>query len=200
MTKNLLITAILILLLAVIGLTTYVIKKNNEANKPRIEDTIGIYMNIDDLSIKGDVASPGYENWIKITDLNLGASRYVASPSKWDNDGDGTKKVKINFNEIQFAKLLDSSSSALTKSVLNSDPEYSTSVEIHVVDLKKDKQKATIIYKFEGAKIGNYNIGIYSYADPAPLESYSLAFDSINIEYNGNKNNIGSIQYKQQGE
>lgn len=151
----------------------------------------GIYMNYDNLSIKGDVSLPGYEGWISFNDISMATNRYISSSSSasgWgmeeaEDTAKPNKKVNININEISLSKAFDSATGALTAQTFNTDPDYAVNIEIHIVDLRKGLNKPLIVYRLGNASIYSASSFSYSQGSEPASEAYSVKYLQFEAVY-----------------
>lgn len=134
-----------------------------------------IYMKFNN-KLNGNVAIEGYEGWIQLNQIKLGAERPIEeqSPSYfYRNPPKG-----VSLEQITIKKLLDSSSGELYQALLKNTANMD--VEIHVVRLS-DTAQPLVIYKLVDAFVSAYEIvGEY---DDLPEEEIRLTFKSVKTSF-----------------
>lgn len=84
----------------------------------------GIYMNIDNLRIKGESKSSSHKDWVEVLSLNEGAMR----PGSTSTGGGGGK---VNIQDISLTKYIDSSSIGIRSDTASGN--LSTDIKIEVI-------------------------------------------------------------------
>jgi type VI secretion system secreted protein Hcp len=77
-----------------------------------------IYMNYDNLAVKGDVTALGHENWIELDSFNWGVGRGISSPVGASADRESTAP---SVSEVVVAKASDISSAKLFSEALQGE-------------------------------------------------------------------------------
>lgn len=135
-----------------------------------------IYVNFDNLRIKGNVTAEGYQDWIRIESYSLGASRNISTAL----GGSVNREASLpNISEVTLSKILDSASVALRKELVKSSE--GVKVLIHFVRTSGDKIETYFIVELDEALVSS--VSMAGGAESTPSESLSLNFTKIKWEY-----------------
>ena len=134
-----------------------------------------IYMNYDNLNIKGDVTADGYMNWIELNSFQWGVNRAISSPTS----GGAREASAPSVSEITITKMMDQSSPSLLQQALAGEGKPV------VIDLVKTDSRGTLFayaeYKLENVLISSYSV---SSGGDRPSESISLSFTKVQFIFN----------------
>lgn len=134
-----------------------------------------IYMNYDNLNIKGDVTAAGYENWIQLNSFQWGVARAISSPI-----GSSIREASApSISDITITKMMDKSSPSLLQQAL-----AGTGKSV-VIDLVKPDGKGGLFayaeYKLTDVLISGYSV---SSGGDNPTESITLSFTKVQFLFN----------------
>ena len=136
---------------------------------------MAIFMNYNDLKIKGNVTAQGYENWIKLDSLQFGVGRGISMEAGNMSNREATRP---SISEMTVTKIMDASSSGLFKESLTGTA--GVKVVIDIVKTGSDKIEKYVSYELEDVLVSSYSV---SAGDGAPNEGISLSFAKITMSY-----------------
>jgi type VI secretion system secreted protein Hcp len=139
---------------------------------------MAIYMNYNNLAIKGNVTAAGYENWIDITHFNFDIKRAISMETGNASNREGTRP---KIDAIKLTKNLDCASGGLFKDSL-------VGVEGVKVIIDVVKTGASAVEKYsritlEDCLVSSYNLQASGGA--APTEALELSFTKILTDMTG---------------
>jgi type VI secretion system secreted protein Hcp len=137
---------------------------------------MAIYMNYNDLAVKGNVTTEGYEQWIRIENMSFGLGRHISMEAGHMSNREATRP---NITEVALTKIMDGSSSGLFKESLTGSA--GVKVLIDVVRTGADKLEKFVTYELEDVLISSYSIS--GSTESAPVESISLSMSKITMAY-----------------
>ncbi len=137
---------------------------------------MAIYLNYNQLDVKGNVTAEGYKDWIRLDSFEFSTSRSVTMEAGHMSNREATRP---NLTEVSISKLMDSSSSGLFKESLTGDA--GVKVVIDIVKTHADKIEKYVSYELEDVMISNYKIS--AGADQAPSETLSLSYSKLTMSY-----------------
>lgn len=139
---------------------------------------MALYMNYNDLKIKGDVTAKGFENWINIGTLNYSVGRGVSM-------GVGSMKNREidlpALSEIMITKGFDSSTPLLLKESLAG--QDGVKIEIALVRTGSGVPEEVGRIILEDALISHYGFSADSSSPPA--EQLSISYSKITADLKG---------------
>jgi len=137
---------------------------------------MAIYMNYNDLAVKGNVTAEGYETWIKLLSMSFGVGRHISMEAGHMSNREATRP---NITEVNLTKIMDGASSGLFKESLTGTA--GVKVVIDVVRTQADKLEKYVTYELEDVLISSYSV---SGSDAsAPVESISLSMSKVTMAY-----------------
>ncbi|HYL66826.1 MAG TPA: type VI secretion system tube protein Hcp [Nitrosopumilaceae archaeon] len=134
-----------------------------------------IYMNYDNLSIKGEVTATGHQDWIELNSFQWGVGRTISSPTSGSGDRQGSAP---SVSEIVVTKVMDKSSPSLLQQALAGEGKP---VVIDLVKVNNGNLVVYAQYKLENVLISGYSV---SSGGDRPSESISLSFTKITFIFN----------------
>ncbi len=137
---------------------------------------MAIYMNYNQLTVKGNVTAEGYKDWIRLDKFEFRASRDISMEAGHMSNREATRP---DLSSVSISKLMDSASSGLFKESLTGDA--GVKVIIDIVKTHADKIEKYVTYELEDVMISNYNIS--AGADKAPSETLSLSYAKVTMSY-----------------
>ena len=132
-----------------------------------------IYMNYNELAIKGDVTEEGHKNWIELRSFQLGVGRGISSPVGGVADRESTAP---SVSEIMVAKDTDCSTLKLLNEALEGEGK---TVQIDLC--RTDTGKLTVFhsYTLTNCMISGHSL---SSSGDRPHESLSLNFTKVELK------------------
>lgn len=129
-----------------------------------------IYMNYNDLAVKGDVTADGYTDWIELNSFQWGVGRGIASPTGGSKDRESSAP---SVSEITISKAQDAATGKLL-----TEAYVGEGVKVIIEFTKTDagKLEKYLTYTMEDTFISGYSI---SSGGDRPSESLSLNFAKI---------------------
>jgi type VI secretion system secreted protein Hcp len=129
-----------------------------------------IYMNYNELAIKGDVTEEGHKSWIELRSFQLGVGRGISSPVGGVADRESTAP---SVSEIMVAKDTDCSTLKLLDEALEGEGK---TVQIDLC--RTDQGKLTVFHSYT---LTNCMISGHSFASSGdrPVENVALNFTKI---------------------
>ena len=129
---------------------------------------MAIYMKFG--SIKGQVTTEGFKDWIELNSFQFGVSRGVSSGA-----GGATRESSApSISEIVVSKYLDSSSAKLYQDSVAG--AFDTKVKIKMTTTTKNKVETFLTYELSDCGVSSYS---QSSGGDTPMESLSLNFIKI---------------------
>ncbi len=137
---------------------------------------MAIYMNYNNLAVKGNVTADGYTDWIRLDSMSFGVGRHISMEAGHMSNREATRP---NITEVAVSKMMDAASSGLFKeSVTGSE---GVKVVIDVVRTSADKLEKFVTYELENVMISSYSVS--AGAESAPAESISLSMGKLTMSY-----------------
>ena len=134
-----------------------------------------IYMNYDNLNIKGDVTSISHPQWIEINSFQWGVGRTISAPT----GGYGVRQASApSVSENVITKPQDSSSVGLLREAFGGTGK---TVIIDFVKTDLGKEFTYLEYKLDNVLVSSYSV---SSGGDRPSESISLSFTKITFIFN----------------
>jgi type VI secretion system secreted protein Hcp len=130
-----------------------------------------LYMNYDELNIKGDVTEEGHKNWIELDSFQLGVGRSISSPVGGANDREATAP---SVSEIMVSKVTDCSTLKLLGEALEGEGK---TVQIDFCRTNQGKLDVYLSYTLTNCMISGHSF--VSNGDDRPHENVSLSFTKI---------------------
>ena len=137
---------------------------------------MAIYMNYNNLAVKGNVTAEGYANWIRLDSMSFGVGRYISMEAGHMANRESTRP---NITEVSVSKSMDSASSGLFKESLTGSAGIK--VVIDVVRTSADKLDKFVTYELENVMISNYSVS--ASAESAPSENITMSMGKITMSY-----------------
>jgi type VI secretion system secreted protein Hcp len=131
---------------------------------------VPIYMNYNDLAVKGDVTAEGHEGWIECNSFQWGVGRGISSPTGASADRESSAP---SISEIVVTKASDQSSPKLLNEALQGEGQK---VVIDFCKTDKGVLEVYMTYTLEDCMISGYSI---SSGGDRPSESCSLNFTKV---------------------
>lgn len=143
---------------------------------------MALYMQFDGGSIKGDVTTAGFENWIKLSSLQFGVGRGISMAVGHLS----SREVSTpSISEIVITKELDPASAQLMQAAMSKDE--GVKVEIVLVRTGSKEIEEVGRYTIENVLISGFSV---SSSGDKPTESLSLSFAKITVDLsNADKDN-----------
>jgi len=137
---------------------------------------MAIYMNYNDLAVKGNVTAEGYTDWIKLLSMSFGVGRHIAMEAGHMSNREATRP---NITEVNVTKIMDGASSGLFKESLTGSA--GVKVVIDVVRTSADKLEKFVTYELENVMISSYSV---SGSDAgAPAETIAMSMGKLTMSY-----------------
>lgn len=150
-----------------------------------------IYMNYDNLSVKGDVTATNYVGWIELNSFQFGVGRGISSPT----GGSADRELSApSVSEITVTKDQDSSTGPLLTAALQGE---GVTVIIDFVKTSSGQLTKYMEYTLTNTMISGFST---SSGGDRPSESFSLNFtkvqvDPTTIDATGNITNASPVTY-----
>jgi type VI secretion system secreted protein Hcp len=147
---------------------------------------MAIYMNYNNLAVKGNVTADGYKDWIRLDSMQFGVGRGISMEAGHMSNREATRP---SISEMSIAKMMDGASSGMFKeSLVGSE---GVKVVIDVVRTSADKLEKFVSYELENVLVSSYSLSAGS--ESAPAEGISLSFGKITMSYSAadGKNKAG---------
>src|SRR5690554_4282993 len=137
---------------------------------------MAIYMNYNDLKIKGNVTADGYKDWINVASLTFGIGRMISMEAGATANREASRP---SISEVTIAKSMDAASAGLFKESLTGDE--GTKVVIDLVQTGAKKLQKFASYELENCLVSSYSVSASD--GSAPMESIALSFAKITMTY-----------------
>ncbi|MFT5691700.1 MAG: type VI secretion system secreted protein Hcp [Oceanicoccus sp.] len=137
---------------------------------------MAIYMNFNDLAIKGNVTAEGYADWINIQSLQYGIGRGISMEA---GNVANREASRPSISELSISKMMDTSSAKLLNESVTGAAGIKVVIEIVKTGAKQLDKFCTI--ELENVLVSGYSVS--SGGEGAPSESISLSFTKIQYEY-----------------
>jgi len=137
-----------------------------------------IYMNYDNLAIKGDVTEEGHKDWIELNSFQWGLGRGISSPVGGSADRESSAP---SISEITVTKAADTSTIKLINEALQGEGK---TVLIDFTKTDKGKLEVYMTYTLSECMISGYST---SSGGDRPSESLSLNFTKVESKNTPNK-------------
>lgn len=135
---------------------------------------MAIYMNYNNLGVKGRTTAEGYQDWIELNSFQFGVGRGIGSPVGASTDREASAP---SVSEIVVTKVMEDASISLFQDALIGE---GVPVIIHFTKTNKDQLAVYLEIKLEATLISGYSV---SSGGDAPSESISLNFTKIELKY-----------------
>jgi type VI secretion system secreted protein Hcp len=138
-----------------------------------------IYMNYDNLAIKGGVTEEGHTDWIELMSFQMGVGRGISAPT--GNTADRESSAP-SVSEITVTKLQDQATPKLLNEALQGEGKTV------IIDFTKDdkgKLEVYMTYTLTNTMISGYSVN--GDGNGRPSESLSLNFTEIDYKNTPNK-------------
>ncbi|MBL8896679.1 MAG: type VI secretion system tube protein Hcp [Planctomycetes bacterium] len=145
-----------------------------------------IYMNFNNLGIKGNVTAEGHQDWIELNSCQWGVGRGISSPTGASADRESSAP---SVSEVVVTKQWEFSSPLLIQEALQGEGVV---VVIHFTKTAQGKLENYIEFTLTNTMISGYSA---SSGGDAPSESLSLNFTKVEVKHVGS-----DIQGKAGGE
>jgi type VI secretion system secreted protein Hcp len=137
---------------------------------------MAIYMNWNNLGIKGIVTAEGHENWIELNSCQFGVGRGISSPTGSSSERESSAP---SVSEIVVTKSLDQSSPLLFQESLQGEGVV---VVIEFTKTAKGKLEVYLTLTLTATLISGFSV---SSGGDRPMESISLNFTKIEYKFIG---------------
>ena len=137
---------------------------------------MAIYMNYNELAVKGNVTAEGYEDWIRLDSMSFGVGRHISMEAGHMSNREATRP---NITEVTVNKAMDGATSGLFKESLTGSE--GVKVLIDVVRTSADKLEKFVTYELEKTMVSSYSVA--AGAESAPSETISLSFGKLTMAY-----------------
>ena len=137
---------------------------------------MAIYMEFKDGSIKGNVTAEGFEEQLELLSCQWGAGRALTMETGRMSNREATRP---SISEVTVSKYLDKSSPLLFEQACIG--KEGKDVIVRVVQTGGDTIEAYVEYTLTNCLLASYSVSCSG--DGEPLESLSLSFDSIELNY-----------------
>jgi type VI secretion system secreted protein Hcp len=129
-----------------------------------------IYMNYNELAIKGDVTEEGHKNWIELGSFQLGVGRGISSPVGAAADRESTAP---SVSEIMVTKATDCATLQLLNEALEGEGKT-----VQIEFCRTDNGKLTV---YQSYTLTNCMVSAHSFASSGdrPVENVGLNFTKI---------------------
>jgi type VI secretion system secreted protein Hcp len=150
-----------------------------------------IYMNYNNLSVKGDVTEEGHKEWIELSSFQFGVGRGIGSPTGGAHDRESSAP---SVSEITVSKQQDSSTGKILTEALQGE---GVTVVIDFVKTSQGKLEKYMSFKLENTMISGWSMNS---GGDRPSESLSLNFtkfecDPTTIDASGKISNADPVTY-----
>ena len=136
---------------------------------------MAIYLQYD--GIKGNVTADGYKDHIAVDSVQFGVGRGISmEPGNMSN----REATRPSVSEVTLSKVADNSVTAIFKEAVTGSA--GKKVVIKFVRTGADKVQEFMDYTLEDCLVSSYSMSATSEGDP--IESISLSFSKIMINYN----------------
>lgn len=136
---------------------------------------MAIYMNYDNLGVKGSVTAAGYEEWIDLSSFQFGVGRGISMEVGGMQEREATRP---SISEVSASKAMDAASGGLFQaSVAGSE---GVTVLIHIVRTGTKKVETYATYELENCLISSYSVSASD--GGSPFENISLSFAKIMLD------------------
>ena len=136
---------------------------------------MSIYLEYD--GIKGNVTVDGYKDHIEVLSVQFGVGRGISMEAGNLSNRESTRP---SLSEISLTKVADNSVTAIFKEAVT--VSEGKKVSIKFVRRGADKVQEYMSYTLEDCLVGSYSIS--ADAEGEPMESISLSYSKIMINYN----------------
>jgi type VI secretion system secreted protein Hcp len=146
-----------------------------------------IFMNYDNLNIKGDVTAAGHQDWIELNSFQWAVHRTITLTAGGTGDRESSAP---SVSEIVVTKVLDKSSTSLLQQALAGEGKPV------IIDFVKSSLGTPFVYaeyKLDNVLISGYST---SSGGDRPTESISLSFTKITF-INNSQNSDGTTASSQ---
>ncbi|OZG71766.1 hemolysin-coregulated protein [Hahella sp. CCB-MM4] len=137
---------------------------------------MAIYMNYNQLNVKGNVTAEGYKDWIRLDSFSFGTGRHITMEAGHMSNREATRP---SLSTVDVSKLMDKASSGLFKESLTGDS--GVKVVIDVVRTAADKIEKYVSYELEDVIISSYSVSASH--ESAPSEAISMSYSKITMSY-----------------
>ncbi|WP_020407530.1 Hcp family type VI secretion system effector [Hahella ganghwensis] len=137
---------------------------------------MAIYMNYNQLNVKGNVTAEGYKDWIRLDSFNFGVGRHITMEAGHMSNREATRPA---LSTVNISKIMDTASSGLFKESLTGDA--GVKVVIDVVRTAADKIEKYVSYELEDVIISSYSVSAGN--ESAPAETLSLSYSKLTMSY-----------------
>ncbi len=150
-----------------------------------------IYMNYDNLAIKGDATADGHKDWIELNSFQWGVGRGISSPTGGSKDRESSAP---SISEISVTKAQDAATGKLLTEAYQGE---GVKVVIDFCKTDSGKLETYLTYELEDTMISGYST---SSGGDRPSESLSLNFVTVNVvpkvaDKDGKVSNGDAIKY-----
>jgi type VI secretion system secreted protein Hcp len=129
-----------------------------------------VYMNYDELTIKGDVTEETHKNWIELYSFQLGVGRSISSPVGGSADRESTAP---SVSEIMVSKFTDCSTLKLLGEALEGEGK---TVQIDFCRTDNNKLGVYLSYTLTNCMISGHS---FASGGDRPQENLSLSFTKL---------------------
>jgi type VI secretion system secreted protein Hcp len=150
-----------------------------------------IYMNYNNLAVKGDATADGHANWIELNSFQWGVGRGISSPTGGAKDRESSAP---SISEITVTKDQDAATGKLLTEAYQGE-----GVKVVIDFCKTDggKLETYLTYELEDTMISGFSC---SSGGERPSESLSLNFVTINVvpkvlDKDGKSSNGDAVKY-----
>ncbi|WP_020405214.1 Hcp family type VI secretion system effector [Hahella ganghwensis] len=137
---------------------------------------MAIYMNYNQLNVKGNVTAEGYKDWIRLDSFNFGVGRHITMEAGHMSNREATRPA---LSTVNISKIMDTASSGLFKESLTGDA--GVKVVIDVVRTAADKIEKYVSYELEDVILSSYSVSAGN--ESAPSETLSLSYSKLTMSY-----------------
>ncbi|ARU56392.1 hemolysin-coregulated protein [Oleiphilus messinensis] len=131
---------------------------------------MAIFLNYNDDEITGNVTAKGYENWIKVDNVEFGLGRGITMEAGNMSNREATRPT---ISEVTVNKVMDGASSGIFKEALvGSDGKK---IVISVVKTGADQVDEYVKYELEDALVSSYSMSAGDVGPPTEVLSFSFA-------------------------
>ena len=132
-----------------------------------------VYLNYNDLAVKGDVTESNHKTWIEASSFQWGVGRGISSPTGASADRESSAP---SVSEITLTKSQDIATVGLLTAALQGD---GVKAVIHFCRTNKDQMDVYLTIELENVMISGYSV---SSGGDRPTESVSLNFTKIMVK------------------
>lgn len=137
---------------------------------------MAIYMNYNEMKVKGNVTAEGFVDTINVLNMRFGLGRSISMEAGSIANREASRP---QVTEVTITKLMDQASPGLFKESVTGDA--GVKIVIDVVQTGAQKLEKFCTYELEDALISGYDVAVSS--DGAPVETVTFSFAKLITSY-----------------